>query len=94
MSNDEGLPFALANWIKKDQEERKAHQAKMALRNHEGDKQYIELLTSLTQQDWKKLKASEKQFVCSLVRQFEELRNFSAPQRSAIASMYYRYHAK
>lgn len=89
MSNND-IPFQLMAWIKRDQEERRSHQLKMAIRNYKEDEEFMRLISFLVR-DWAKLKVKEKEFVCSLVRHRDEHKNFTGAQRSAITGMYVRY---
>jgi hypothetical protein len=89
MSNQE-LPFQLLAWIKRDQEERRNHQLKMAVKNYKEDEEFMRLISFLIR-DWKDLKVKEREFICSLARHREEGKNFTPAQRSAVTGMYLRY---
>ena len=88
MSNQD-LPFQLLAWIKRDQEERRNHQLKMAKKNYKEDNEFMRLISFLVR-DWAKLKVKEREFICSLARHRDEGKNFSGAQRSAITSLYLR----
>lgn len=89
MSNQD-LPFQLLAWIKRDQEERRNHQLKMAKKNFKEDEEFMRLISFLVR-DWLKLKVKEREFICSLSRWREEGKNFTGAQRSAVTGMYLRY---
>jgi len=80
--------FALFAWIKKDQEERRRHTEKMALKYAEDDKHYLNLIGVLVKL---KLSNKEKIFLNSLLSHKKDGRNWSNAQRSAIAGMYYKH---
>lgn len=85
------LPFALALWIKKNQEEIVSHQAKMVLKNWKDDcEQYMVFLAEIIP-NWGKLKIRDKQFVMNLITWHEQHRNFSPAQRSAISGLYMKF---
>ena len=86
------LPFALASWVKRDQEERRLHVEKMATKYYAEDKhEYMKLVRELCE-EWSSLKIREKQFLLSLATQHtEKQRVFSVGQRSALMSMYMKY---
>jgi len=88
MSNND-TPFQLIAWIKRDQEERRQHQLKMAYQNHKDDAEFMELIGTLIL-NWSKLRIKEKELVLSLIRHREQGMNFTPMQRSAITGMYVR----
>ena len=83
----EQLPYQLMAWIKKDQEERKQHQEKMALKYAEDDKVFMNLIKTLIKLD---LNSKEKLFICSLLRHKKQGKNWSPGQKSAIANLFYK----
>lgn len=86
MSDD--MNFALINWIKKDQEERRQHQAKMVKRNERDDQLYLGLIKELIKLD---IKAKDRQMIANFLRHKKEGKNWSPAQRSVITNIYYKY---
>ena len=90
MSNTQDIPYQLMAWIKRDQEERRNHALKMAVKNYKEDEEFMRLISFLVR-DWALLKVKEREFVCSLSRHRQEGKNFTLAQRSAVTGMYLRY---
>ena len=88
----EQMPYALLNWIKKDQAERIAFALKRAQRNYKEDEQFMDLIAVLVNK-WNKLKTSEKIFIQSLNASHASGKCFSGAQRSAITSLWIKHSA-
>lgn len=93
MNKHENDSYGLLAWIKKDQEERRQHQEKMAIRNYKDDQVYMKHLAELVA-SYAKMHVRDRQLLVSMIRWHREGRCFSTKQRSAIASMYMRYELK
>lgn len=91
MSDNNGLPFALMMWIKRNQDEIEAHRVKMVAKTWKDDcEQYMGFIGTIAGH-WKYLKIKDRQFLMNLVTWHNSHRNFSPAQRSAIASMYMKF---
>ncbi len=86
MSNDQSN-FALIMWIKKDQAERAEHRAKMVMKNHKDDAEFMSLIKPMVPA-WSKLKVGERTFVMNMVRHRDEGRNLSPAQRSELTRIW------
>ena len=80
---------ALANWIKKDQEERRAHQLYMARKNEKDDKQWNKMMVLLLTQY--SMKKNDKLMILNFVRHKKLGKNLTPAQRSVITNLYYKY---
>jgi len=89
MSKEEGLPFALIRWIKKQQEEIEAHRIVMVARNAKDDQVYMGFVREIAPH-WAELKIYERTLISNLVQWKEDGRNFTTQQKSAINGMYLR----
>jgi hypothetical protein len=88
---DNGLPFALIRWIKRNQEDIEAHRKKMVAKNWKDDcEQYITFIEAIVMK-WRSLSARDKLFLNNLATWHNGGRNFSVSQRSAIATLYTKY---
>jgi phage gp16-like protein len=82
---------ALFRWIKKQQEEKEAHQLTMANQKYQEDKDcYLKHLVELIQ-EWRHIKIKEKIIIMNFVKHHEAQRNFSTGQRSLIMGLYMKY---
>ena len=84
------LPFQLMMWIKRQQEEKLAHQAKMVKRNREEDKEWMRFISFIVRA-WPHLNNKEKQMILNFSTRHEDSRNFSVKERGAITAMYLKY---
>lgn len=84
------LPFALINWIKREQEKEAKHKESMLKRHVQEDKEYMRYISFLVR-DWAQLKYKEKELVSNFARHYEDGKAFTAKQRSAIVGIYMKY---
>ena len=82
---------ALANWIKKEQEDKIRHAELMAIKYAKEDKSYLVMIANGLAK--LQLTSNEKIFFLSLARHKREGKNFTTGQRSAIAGIFYKYSA-
>ena len=82
------LDYALISWIKKDLEERRLHQEKMAKKNHREDDIFTRMLSTLEKL---KLKRKEMILVKNFINHKNHGKNFTPSQRSVITSIFYKY---
>lgn len=90
--NNTDIPFQLMAWIKRDQEERRAHNEKMVIKHYKEDEEFMRLISFLVR-DWKKLKVKEREIIAGLARQRDAGKNITPAQRSMITGMWLRYSA-
>ena len=87
----EDIPYALIRWIKAQQEKEEAHKRDRAIRNFKEDKEYYIKYISELVGNWNKLRVKEKEILSNLMRQHQEHRNFTGPQRSLITGLYMKH---
>ena len=83
------MDSALANWIKKDQEERQRHREYMARKNEKDDKKWNKMIVILLTQY--SLKKNDKIMILNFVRHKKLGKNLSPAQRSVVTNFYYKY---
>lgn len=91
MSNQD-IPFQLMAWIKRDQEERRMHAEKMAIKHYKEDDEFMRLISFLVR-DWKVLKVREREFIAGLARQRDAGRIISHAQRGEVTRLWLKYSA-
>lgn len=79
---------ALANWIKAQEEDKRKHAEKMAIKNSEDDKQFLAMMKPLLGSE---LKQKERIMLLSMLRFKKEHKNWSPAQRSVIANLFYKH---
>lgn len=79
--------FALIAWIKREQEEKAAHQAKMVVKNYKEDKEFLNLVKAIVK-SWKLIKVQERIFVTNMVKHHEEGLNLTVRQRSELTRIW------
>ena len=85
--SSEPLPFALALWIKREQEKEEKHKAAMVLKYEQDDKYFIGLLQQMIKEQ---LPLKQRAFILSLARHKKAGHLFSPAQKSAIANMFFK----
>jgi len=88
MSEDNG--FALIAWIKRDQEERREHESKMALKNWKDDEIYLDFIKTIIKLG---LPPREYTMIVNILRHRKDGKNWSPAQKSVIANIYYKHTA-
>lgn len=84
------LPFQLMAWIKREQEERRQHTQKMAVRNFADDAAFMEYVQILVD-NWKILSVKDKLMLNGIAKHRGEGRCLSRPQRSAVIALYLKH---
>lgn len=79
---------ALFAWIARDQEERREHELKKAIRRFEEDKHYMKLIVDCLTKF--KCTKKEKIMLLNFARVNKDGRNLSDGQRSVITGIYYK----
>ena len=86
--SDKEMPFALARWLKRQQEEKEQHQADMVKKNVKEDDLYLSMLGDLSK---KPLKDREKLMLYRFLEYKGEGKLYTPKQKSVIANMFYTY---
>jgi hypothetical protein len=87
-AQEEGIGFALANWIKHQQEEKLEFEASRARSNFESDKEFVGMIDVLMKTD---IKARDKMILNGMLMHKKKGFVLSPAQRSVIANIYYKY---
>lgn len=86
----EGLPFALARWIKAQMEKERLHQEYWAKKNAVNDEHFLFYIWAVSQK-WSKLSRTERTMLTCFTEWKYEGRNFRPGQKSVIGNLYAKH---
>lgn len=93
MVHSDGLPFALARWIKAQRETDVKHKNTMVITRAKDDEDFMDIL-ALVSMRWNELKVYEKAMVMNLFAWKEDGKNFTDKQRGVISGFYVAHREK